>query len=361
MSSNNITQVFRDELKSLLLKSEFNNYLTFKQTDEYSYNNKILTCQISGRIPKNLENDFLEFKENLFELAEKNFGENAFEKMEKILDVQMGISLGEILPQLDCFDLLGNKYALKVSEFSGKVLAIDLWATWCKFCQAPMEENIQIARKFMGESVESSGSNDVNISALKDCKIIGLSLDENENKWKEHIKEKSWDCIMHLNKPNVLKVLNIVGIPQIILVGKDSKIKYLGAPKNIELKETLENLSLNKDSIIFKKENFDEDLQLNSLWNKDFTEEKKQNAINEIQEFLYEKGSKKVDVIIYSKSQMEKNGEMKSRTIAYMQGEGLAYEEENFKECKRILNEKYMIGNIEEKITIAAIGMDEDF
>lgn len=344
--SGKITSKFREELKKQILKSEFNKHLTYKETDEFNRGNKILTCTISGRIPKTKETEFNEFKENLFELAETYIGENSFEILEKIFEITFGAGIGEKYNPIEVFDLKGNKTTINSEQ--GKVSLIDFWATWCKFCQEPMEENIKLAK-------EALDSND-----LKNTNIIGLSCDEDESKWKEHIKVRNWENIQHYNKPNVLKVLNLVGIPQILIIGKDGFIKFLGPPRNIELKETLINLNMEKE-IIFKKEIWDNDSKTNNNWNFELNEEEKEKIVNEMNNTFNEKGANKAELIIYSKSVMDMNGKMNKKTQVFLQGEIMGYENEIVENCITTLEKKYSLGNIANQIKVVDMNLDEDF
>ena len=213
-----------------------------------------------------------------------------------------------------------------------------------------MEENILLAKEAL-TSVD-----------LKNIEIIGLSCDEDESKWKEHIKAKNWENIPHYNKPNVLKALNLVGIPQIMIIGKDGIIKYQGSPKNIELKETLINLNTEK-GIIYKKENWDNDSDINTKWNFELNDEDKEKTVNEINQIFSEKGAAKAEVIIYSKSVMDINsGKMNCRTQVFLQGEVMGYESANVENCITLIGSQYSLGNIVNQLkTVEMNLMDEDF
>jgi thiol-disulfide isomerase/thioredoxin len=62
--------------------------------------------------------------------------------------------------------------SLKISEFAGKVLVINLWATWCGPCRSETPELIQISKEYKERGVEIIGlateGNDADIQAVKD-------------------------------------------------------------------------------------------------------------------------------------------------------------------------------------------------
>jgi thiol-disulfide isomerase/thioredoxin len=366
--SGKITSKFREELRNQILKSEFNKYLTYRQTDEYNKSTDFLNCAVSGRIPKSKEIDFIEFKENLFSLAEELIGGDCFEKLEKIFEISFGSGIGDKYNNnpIEAFDLKGNKTLIKHEE--GSVLLIDFWATWCKFCQEPMEENIIIAKELIN-SLDNNNNKieNENKKDLNNIIITGLSCDEDESKWKEHIKAKNWGIIQHYYKPNIHKALNLIKIPQIMIIGKDGIIKYLGIPRNIELKETLINVNKEKD-ILLKKEIFDNDSydnnnnnQLNNQWNYELKDEEKKIIIKEINQMFTEKGINKVEIIIYTKSVMDKTGNMDFKTQVFLEGEIMAYENDIVFNCINFIESKYLLKNIVNNLKVIAMNIDEDF
>jgi thiol-disulfide isomerase/thioredoxin len=61
---------------------------------------------------------------------------------------------------------------LKISEYNGKVLIINLWATWCGPCRIETPEMVQISKEYKDRGVEVLGlttqNNDPDIGAIKD-------------------------------------------------------------------------------------------------------------------------------------------------------------------------------------------------
>lgn len=80
-------------------------------------------------------------KKNLYEKSEESFPE-AFDFRLKTLD---------------------NK-ELKLSDFKGKVVVLDFWATWCPPCRKGIPDLIEIQK------------------SMKDVQVIGISVDENPKK-----------------------------------------------------------------------------------------------------------------------------------------------------------------------------------
>jgi len=67
---------------------------------------------------------------------------------------------------------------ISMDDLQGKVVLIDFWAVWCAPCREALPHIKQVAKKFQGEPLV----------------ILSISLDANEEKWKEFItkNELTW-------------------------------------------------------------------------------------------------------------------------------------------------------------------------
>ena len=96
----------------------------------------------------------------------------------------------------------------KVSDYKGKLVLIEFWATWCGPClaQFPIMEKI---------------------SAHTDkIKIITVSIDDNFDQWKTkiHDLDKSWIKVHYRQDIDLKKHFFINGIPYNLLLSEDGKI-----------------------------------------------------------------------------------------------------------------------------------------
>ncbi len=106
---------------------------------------------------------------------------------------------------------------MMLSELKGRVLYIDLWATWCAPClkEAPAFE--ALAEKYAGND---------NILFVK------ISTDTNEKAWKNFIATKGKGHTQYISKDKRLgSEWVLAGIPRFILIDKDFKILDAFAPR----------------------------------------------------------------------------------------------------------------------------------
>ncbi len=118
---------------------------------------------------------------------------------------------------------------VKLSDLEGKVVLVDLWATWCGPCKREIPYLVKLKEEFKG----------------KDLVIVGISVD------KENAKEKWKKMARSIGGIQLLDVDNTVGsyykcnaVPHFLLFDKKGKIASLDSPRpsNPKLKDKLNKL-----------------------------------------------------------------------------------------------------------------------
>lgn len=125
----------------------------------------------------------------------------------------------------------------------GKVVVLDLWATWCPPCQAVTPNLIKINKKYAGKPV----------------KVIGVALDEDPAKVSDYVKRNKINYTV-LTDPQGATVGDLYkltgGIPALYIIDKTGVIKMVevGFPydKQMQAKKVKQITDL-IDKLLMKK------------------------------------------------------------------------------------------------------------
>lgn len=139
----------------------------------------------------------------------KKIGEH-LTKMAEIEAAQAKVAEGTMAPDFSAATPDGKTLSLK--EAMGKVTIIDFWASWCGPCR---QENPNVVAMY--NELHGKGLN-----------IIGVSLDQNADKWKEAIAadKLTWQHISNLKgwDDPIAKEYGVNGIPATFILDGSGKI-----------------------------------------------------------------------------------------------------------------------------------------
>lgn len=110
-------------------------------------------------------------------------------------------------------DVEGNKIALE--DFIGKVVYVDVWASWCGPCIKQMPASKALKEKLTPEEKEQ-------------IVFVYISIDDHESRWKGAIEKHGIEGI-HLHSPGgwnsaVTQKFSIRGIPRFMLFNKNGEL-----------------------------------------------------------------------------------------------------------------------------------------
>lgn len=118
--------------------------------------------------------------------------------------------IGNKMPDFQLPDMEGNMIEWK--EFAGKYILVDFWASWCGPCLRELPNMVKLYEECKGDNFD----------------IIGISLDENKDKWIATIDKfkmewpqlcdfKVWDSLP-------VKLCNVNEVPTTVLVSPEGEV-----------------------------------------------------------------------------------------------------------------------------------------
>ena len=100
---------------------------------------------------------------------------------------------------------------VSLSQYKGKVIVIDFWATWCGPCKVEIPHFVEFQEKYGKAGLQ----------------IVGISVDDTADKLAPYIRDMkmNYPVLQGLNHDDVQEAYGpIVGIPVSVLISRDGKI-----------------------------------------------------------------------------------------------------------------------------------------
>jgi thiol-disulfide isomerase/thioredoxin len=115
-----------------------------------------------------------------------------------------------------------------LSDFRGKTVLVEFWASWCPYCIEEVPELHALYQEYRDEEFE----------------IIGVSIDEKRSNWIAKLREIN-SPYTHLNDPRgfdspLMEKYNIGSIPKLILIDGAGKVLAIST-KTSEIRKALES------------------------------------------------------------------------------------------------------------------------
>lgn len=123
----------------------------------------------------------------------------------------VGVEIGNILPSFTLNDNNGNPVTL--SKLRGKVMMVEFWGSWCKYCRKDNPEMVIRYNKFKSEDFE----------------MIGVAIDESREDWLEAIKKDQLPWLQvseqkHWPDSKIVQRYKLVSVPSSFLLDANGVI-----------------------------------------------------------------------------------------------------------------------------------------
>lgn len=134
---------------------------------------------------------------------------------------------GQNAADLSLPDLNGKTVSL--SEFKGKVVLLDFWASWCGPCRHNNPRLVKLYNKFHDKGFEIYG-----VSLDEDTKSWKKAVRNDKLSWTQVIDDKGWDATS-------IVTYGINFIPSSFLIDRDGVIRTINA-EGPELESSVKDL-----------------------------------------------------------------------------------------------------------------------
>lgn len=92
------------------------------------------------------------------------------------------VEIEELAPDFSAPDVNGKMVSL--SDFRGKMVILDFWATWCIDCRREMPEFKKLFEEFNGKKIDAF-----------DIQFLSFSFDRDEQSWRHYVQDNHLDWV----------------------------------------------------------------------------------------------------------------------------------------------------------------------
>ena len=130
--------------------------------------------------------------------------------LQETISTLENVAVGKVAPDFEMENPEGKM--IKLSDFRGKYLLIDFWASWCGPCRKENPNVVKLYKEVQG----------------KDFDILGVSLDNSREAWLKGIEEDGliWSHVSDVKgwDNRVAKLYGVSSIPHTVLLDKEGVI-----------------------------------------------------------------------------------------------------------------------------------------
>lgn len=142
--------------------------------------------------------------------------------------------VGMPAPLAEFYDQKGVKHNL--TEFLGKVIYIDFWASWCGPCRAENPKMRLLYQRFKND---------------KNLVILGINVNDTKAKWLKALDEDEPEWLQFREETNMMsEMYNLNFIPKFAIIDKKGNIVTIDGPSPSEDEELIK--ILNKEMVVVK-------------------------------------------------------------------------------------------------------------
>ncbi len=119
------------------------------------------------------------------------------------------VEIGQVAPD---FELPGRALPIKLSDYKGKTVYLDFWASWCGPCKQSFPWMNDMQGRFSG----------------KGLRVVGINVDQQTDEAKAFLTENQAKFDVGFDQGGKTpRAYAIKGMPTSVLIGPDGKVMYV--------------------------------------------------------------------------------------------------------------------------------------
>lgn len=124
------------------------------------------------------------------------------------LEDSIDIAIGLEAPDFTLTNLKGKEVSL--SDYRGKMVFLNFWASWCQWCDLEMPDLNKIAHDYSDDLV-----------------VLGINVMEDEDTVRDYIEEGGYDFEVLLDKEGIVgSAYYVYGLPSSYFIDKDGILQF---------------------------------------------------------------------------------------------------------------------------------------
>jgi thiol-disulfide isomerase/thioredoxin len=161
------------------------------------------------------------------------------ENKKRELEYQIAPFKDNTAPDITVMDIFTGQEVM-LSDYRGKVIFAEFWATWCGPCQDPTAKLCEIASKRKNDWADNAV-------------LLCISIDKKKEDVINHVRNRGWLATRHLWchkgepgwKSDAARKYGITGVPTALLIDQSGNIVWRGHPESFDIEANIDELLRN--------------------------------------------------------------------------------------------------------------------